>query len=723
MQPCQRFLIAVLFAFLTAMSANAAEENYRGECLVQTPFAYQENFEKINDASTAISADTVRGNQSEELVFEGNVVIRQAEREVRADQVQVLENPRQIKIKGNIAANDQDLFVTAEHGSMDDVSNVSTFNNVEYSLRNINASGSAAQVKRIGNQAILNSATYSTCPSGSPAWQIRAEEMVLDQGTGFGTAKNARFSFLGLPLLYTPGISFPINDQRKSGFLSPTIGQDSILGFELGVPFYWNISPQYDATITPHLLTKRGLMLENEFRFLTEKHRGTVNVNYLANDRQVSRDRYLYSLEYFGDPKKYWTTKIVGSAVSDDDYIEDFGNDLGFVSTSFLAREAELRYRDLYTKFSLSAKAYQAVDPNITNANRPYQLEPRLTYQRIFPQADRRLNVSVGGEFSRFTHPQRVEGNRIHVRPQLSYNYSNISGFIKPSVSLNLTGYQTDDEDITRSVPIFSFDSGLYFERFTSSGALQTLEPRLYYLYAPRRNQDSIPLFDTTEPPFGFNTLFRENRYTGIDRIGDANQISFAVSTRIQEENKSYETLSASIGQTIYFNDPEVTLNSDSVNPEARSGFVADLIYKPDANWSLRSSLSIDSDFDVQEVFKTSISYTGRSSELFNLEYINRRNELEQTGITTAWPIADRWTGLGRFLYSHRDSRSIEGLIGIEYDSCCWKVRFVAERHINDVGLAYDNAFYLQLLFKGLASIGKGSEILQKEITGYETFE
>jgi len=286
-----------------------------------------------------------------------------------------------------------------------------------------------------------------------------------------------------------------------------------------------------------------------------------------------------------------------------------------------------------------------------------------------------------------------------------------------------LTDYQTDAENLFRSIPMLSIDSGLYFERFTSSGALQTLEPRLYYLYATKRDQTDIPLFDTTEPPFGFNTLFRENRYTGIDRIGDANQISFAVTTRVQEESKSYETLRASIGQTIYFDDPEVTLNSSSVNPEARSGFVADLIYKPDANWSLRSSLSIDSDFDVTEVFKTSINYSRQTSQLLNLEYINRRNELEQTGITAAWPIADRWVGLGRWLYSHTDSSSIESLIGVEYDSCCWKIRLVAERHINDTGTDFENAFYLQLLFKGLASVGKGSEILQKEITGYETFE
>jgi len=430
-------LKVILIGIYFAAQSVAAAEPFSAECLVDSPYDLRgrDTGERINDASTSISADSVRGKQNEELIFEGNVVMRQAEREVRADRVQVLENPRRIRINGNVAANDQDLFVTAEHGSLDDASETSTFNNVNYSIGNINASGSAAQVMRVGNQAILNNATYSTCPGGDPAWQIRAEEMVLDQDTGFGTAKNARFSFMGLPLIYTPGVSFPISDQRKSGFLTPSIGQDSILGLVVGVPYYWNIAPQYDATLTPRLMTKRGIMFENEFRYVNEKHEGIFQVNYLPNDRQVSRDRYLFSVEHYSNPLENWSTSIVGSAVSDDDYIEDFGNDLGFVSTSFLAREAELRYRDLYTKFSFSAKAFQAVDPNITNANRPYQLEPRLTYQRIFPQSDRRLNVSVDAEFSRFAHPQRVEGNRLHIRPRLSYNYSNISGFIKPSLS------------------------------------------------------------------------------------------------------------------------------------------------------------------------------------------------------------------------------------------------------------------------------------------------
>lgn len=713
----QLFLVAQFFTIVHA------EIEFKDACLVQKPYSYSATDQSLLNGETTIEADTVSGTQGVELIFKGNVILRQPDREVRANEVHIYENPRRIEVIGNISAQDQDLFVTAGQGNMQNETNESVFNDVEYSLSNINASGNASRVSRTGNVATLEQATYSTCPGINPAWQIKAEELVLNQDTGFGSAKNASFSFMGVPLIYTPGVSFPISDQRKTGFLFPSMGQDSILGLEVALPFYWNIAPQMDATITPHIMTKRGLMLENQFRYLEQKHQGIFQVNYLPDDRQVNRDRYLYSIEHFSKPMANWSTAIVGSAVSDDDYIEDFGNDLGFVSTSFLSRSAELRYRDLYTTFALTTKGYQAVDPNITNANRPYHLLPRMTYRRKFPQQNHRLNVSVTGEYSQFTHPQRTEGERLHIRPNLSYNYSNISGFVRPSFSWHMSQYETDVGSFSRSVPIFSLDSGLFFERTTSEGALQTLEPRIYYLYAPNRDQSGIPLFDTTEPPFGFNTLFRENRYTGFDRIGDANQVSIAVTTRVQEEDKSYETLSASIGQTLYFNDPEVTLNSASVNPEARSGFVADVIYKPDAYWSLRSSLSIDSSLSDTEVFRSSVNYNGRAGQLFNLEHIYRRAELEQTGISAAWPIKDNWVGLGRWLYSHRDSGSIETLIGLEYDSCCWKIRAVAERHINDTGTDFENTFYLQLLFKGLASIGKGSEILQKEITGYETFE
>ncbi len=678
----------------------------------------------IKDNTTKIEADTVSGIEAEYLIFEGNVELYYSDKVITADKVEITESPRKIRIEGNVEVTDQDMIIRATEAKIRRNGKETDFSNVEYEFTNRQSYGKASSVKSRDGQATLFDASYTTCPGDNPAWELTAKNLTLDREAGFGTAKNAKFTFKGIPVLYTPFVSFPIDDRRKTGFLFPQFGQSNQSGLELSLPYYWNIAPWYDATITPRIFSRRGLMLENEFRYMGSTYQGSIQADYMANDQVTNKNRYMYSLDYVGRSiLDHWDVHLFGSGASDEDYLEDFGNNLGFVSTSFLTRQAEARFKDKYNDFTAILRGYQVIDPNISDATRPYHLLPRLELRSWIPLGNNRLKFNIQSEYSRFTHPQKTEGDRLNIIPKLTWNYIQSGYYVKPALSWHITHYQTDSENMTRSLPLFSVDSGLFFDKYLKNNDLISFEPRFFYLYADHRNQDEIPLFDTSEPSFSVATLFRENRFSGKDRIGDANQLSLALTGRYIENTKKYETLTASIGQIFYINDPQVTLAGANTISGNRSGFVSEITYRPDNNWFFRASFSMDSNWKTAETINANLGYKDQKNRLFNLEHVFHEDDIEQTGLSVAWPINDRWKGMGRWLFSHQDNRTLEILAGLEYESCCWKLRFINQRHVTGTLNDYNDRFYIQMVFKGVASVGKGSEILEKEISGYSTYE
>ncbi len=714
----------LLISILVIISCQIASAQNIENCAPPPQHINTDIARSSTDNTITIEADTVSGKEGEHLLFEGNVELNQKGKTIKADEVTITENPRKMRIEGNLEVVDQDMVIKAATAKIQNNGKDSEFTTVKYEFTSRHSYGKASSIRSNDSQAILSDASYTTCPGDNPAWELTAKKLTLNRESGFGTAKNAKFTFKGIPVLYTPFVSFPIDNRRKSGFLFPRVGQNNKSGLELSMPYYWNIAPQYDATLTPRFLSRRGLLLENEFRYMDNAYQGRIQVDYLPKDQVANNNRYMYSLDHVGKSLfGHWDIHLFGSATSDEDYLEDFGNNLGFISTSFLTRQAEARYQDKNNDFTALLRAYQVVDPNITNATRPYHLLPRLELKTRVPLENNLLKLNVLSEYSRFTHPQKTEGDRLNIVPRLSWNYITSGFYVKPALSWNITHYQTDLGDMTRSLPMLSLDSGLFFDKYLKNNDLLTFEPRFFYLYAATRNQDNIPLFDTSEPAFSVATLFRENRFSGKDRIGDANQLSFALAGRYVEHDKKYETLTASIGQIFYIDDPQVTLAGSNTISGNRSGFVSEITYRPDKNWFFRSSFAIDSDWKTTENVNTSLGYKDQDNRLFNLEHIYHKDDIEQTGFSVAWPINNRWRGLGRWLFSHQDSRTLEILAGLEYESCCWKLRLVNQRHVTDTLNDYNDSFYIQMVFKGVASVGEGSAILEKEISGYSTYE
>ena len=674
------------------------------------------------DQTTRVSADDVTGRYDDAVNFQGNVILEQAGRQIEASDVTITRD-RNIEARGGIRASDGKLDIRAAHAVFEDEGKFGQFTDVDYTYKPKHAYGKADEVTTEGNIVTLKNSTYSTCPTKKNGWEIKARKITLDRDKDLGTAKNAVFRFKDVPFFYLPTVTFPIGNQRKTGFLFPQIGRSDPTGAEIAVPFYWNIAPQFDATITPRIMSKRGVMLENEFRYLSSRHKGTVQGNYLANDNKTDEDRHLVALKHKGSLGEKWRLNLNGSHVSDDDYLDDFGNSLRLGSISHLQRQADIGYSERWFNFTALARSYQTIDPNISEANKPYRLQPQLNFRATLPKDLYGLTLSLDTEFTHFSHSLKTNGDRLDVVPRLSWRKDAPAWFFQPALNWHYTQYKLDNVDLDRELPVVSLDSGLFFERITKNENIQTLEPRLYYLYAPLRQQDDIPLFDTSEPVFSFPSLFRENRFSGRDRIGDADQLTFALTTRHLDGDNSHESWRASIGQILYFKDREVSLNNTASEVDSSSSFAAELSYTPSVEWFARSALVASKDLDETERFNFALGYRGDNHRLANLEHIYRRDDLQQTSISFGWPLNQRWRLLGRWLYSHDENRDIDILAGLEYESCCWKARLIGQRFVTDEENEFNNNISLQVVFKGLASLGKGSQLLQERITGYQTYD
>jgi LPS-assembly protein len=674
-----------------------------------------------------VNADEVQTEDSNSLRFTGSVTLQRDSQLLQADDIKVEDKPRRILAEGNITLRSEDYIFKSNTAELIDTQDVARFKDVEYQLIPRHAWGKAETIVRKAKVVSLDDATYSTCDPGNEDWIIKAKQIHLNQDKGMGIAYRASLSFKGLPFLYLPVASFPINDQRVSGLLFPDISNGERTGLELSLPFYWNIAPQWDATLTPRIMSDRGVMLQNQFRYLGEKYAGTIQTDYLDNDKQRDQKRYHYRLEHTSKLDDHWDLLLDGNIASDGDYLKDFSNSLDLSSTTHLERQAELHYGSRHLSAQIRAQAYQTLDETITEENQPYRRLPQVTLQASKPLLNEYANLGIETDFTRFTHDSLAEGMRLDIAPRLGFNLQTPGSFIKPAISWHYTHYDLDSDannprrDIVRKLPITTLDSGLIFERKASSERIQTLEPRLFYVQAPFRNQDDIPIFDTHEPSSIFSSLFRENRFSGIDRIGDTKQLTGALSSRLIDQQGGDELMRASLGQIYYFNDRKVTLPDETLSTDTRSDYVAELSLTPDRNWLGRASLVADSDFKKTRVGTMLLGYRGGKHKIANLEHRFRRDdEIKQTNFSVAWPINKNWRFLGRWLYSHGKNRDLEVLAGLEYESCCWKARLTSRRFILDDEEDYNSNINFQIVLKGLAAFGKGSHILEHSILGYE---
>ncbi|VAW78747.1 LPS-assembly protein LptD @ Organic solvent tolerance protein precursor [hydrothermal vent metagenome] len=579
-------------------------------------------------------------------------------------------------------------------------------------------------------------ALYTTCPQDSNAWSMHANRVTLNKNTGVGVARNARLNLKGVPVLYTPYISFPLDDRRKTGFLMASFGSSDKSGFELKTPFYWNIAPNYDATITPRYLQNRGTQVNSEFRFLQPGQKGLVHVEYLDKDdiTDDTRSRIIVRNAMRFSPNL--TANINYDRVSDKDYLIDLGDSLKLASVTHLKRTGQINYTTSWWQLGLQVDDYQTVDKTITKQNRPYQRLPRIALRADSPIRPGGIETQLTSEIVRFDASQRVTANRIDLWPSASLPIRGAAFDSTPKIGLRYTSYKLENQisgnpdNPDRSTPFFSMDNTLYLERnfaFGTNKYTQTLEPRLFYLYVKGDNQKDLPLFDTSAPTFTYRELFEENRFNGADRMGDANQAALALTTRFIDPDSGAEKLRASVGQLYYFANRNVMLNNSAPETDSTSDIAAELELALSSAWSGKIDLIWDPQSDSTQRANARIQYRPGYRKIINLSYRFLKDSQNQIDASVLWPLSPNWHVVGRWYYDINDSQKLETLAGIEYDNCCWGIRFLTRDFIdsgsraNNIDSRANNRIYMaQFVLKGLATFGSKIEsILGKGVLGY----
>ncbi len=583
-------------------------------------------------------------------------------------------------------------------------------------------------------------ARYSTCKPGEDDWYLRVNELALDRATNTGTGHHGRIEFQGVPILYLPYMTFPLNSDRKSGFLSPTFGSSSKSGLEVSIPYYLNLAPNFDATLTPKLFSKRGMQLGSEFRYLGKFQFGQFDSEYLPGDRIADRDRYLVAGRHFQNLAAWslpnWSAALQAQKVSDDNYFRDLSTKIANTAQTNLPREATLNYGTPFGNFGARVLAFQTLQDPAQPVVAPYRLAPQITFNAQ-PARWNRVEFNTTGEYTDFMHPTLVNGRRFLIYPSAAVPFATSWGFVTPKVGFHATRYDLTRnagafEGGTRNVPIVSLDSGVTFERnlqFSSGTVTQTLEPRLFFLYVPFRDQTKLPRFTTSETDFSFAQIFNENLFVGGDRISDARQMTAAVTTRFIEDITGIERLRAALGQRYYFRPQQVTLTGGALGLSgtqtgdiSRSDLLAAVSGQLSDTWNLDSGFQYSTSDSAVKKANVSARYQDLNGRLLNLSYRYTRDAIHQADISTQFPLGRAgpgWTLLARTNYSIRDRKLLEGLFGVEYNHGCWEFRLVAHR-FTTAAQQYSNSVQFQLELKGLSKLGINPlETLRQNIAGY----
>ncbi|MGH8488286.1 MAG: LPS-assembly protein LptD [Gammaproteobacteria bacterium] len=698
--------------------------------------------------SIKVMADRVEVLEENVSTFVGGVSLVREQQAVVADLLTYERGQGVIEAEGNLLLWDPTLFWSGKYGRLDLDNDRAHLEYGEYRLLQRRGRGGARVINLDTRENVtdLKDVDYTTCGGKVPDWQLAARRMKLDHTEEWGEAESVVLRVRETPVFYLPYITFPISDKRKTGFLPPTVGTTSDGGFDLSTPYYWNIAPQHDATVQPRILSNRGVMLGGQYRYLLERGEGELDVEYLPADAEFEDEsRSLVGFTHEQDfARQRGHAFLTFNRVSDSEYFEDFGSNLAVSSTRYLPRRADISYRGDYFNVRGRLHGFQTIDPTIPVLKRPYERLPQIFFSTRLPARDREINLDFFGEATYFDRDDGVIGGRINLKPVVSYPVYAAGGFLVPRVSLEHTQYYLEntaeaDNRPNRTLPIVSLDSGLVFERdldFAALPAVQTLEPRIFYLYIPEQDQDDLPIFDTAEYDISFGQLFRENRFSGLDRLGDANQIAVAVTSRITNRDTGWEHLRASVGQIFHFEDRRVTLpdrrdpagiaEPDDTDPV--SEIVAELTTRLPNGLSARGDLFWDPNEATVQKGLIGLRYGPDPDTVVNADYRIRRDIeglgqtlIEQTDLGFSWPLDPNWSVIGKWTYSLDTQETLEAAGGFEYDSCCWGVRAVARRFLSSDTGEFDNAFFVQIELKGLAGFGRSTtSYLKRSIPGYE---
>ncbi len=700
------------------------------------------------DSAKFVEADRIETQHDKDVVATGNVVLRQRGATIRADRVDYRGDEQTATATGSVRlerAGDSASGPRLVYRLDDDTGEMDMpeFEFPKTPERRIATRGEAARaVLEPDRTSRLFEAQYTSCPAPREDWFLRVHELELDSTRNVGTAYGSTVYFLGLPILYSPYLTFPLDNKRRSGFLAPTFGSSGKSGFEASLPYYWNIAENLDATLTPKVFTKRGVQLGGEFRYLEPKFGGQLDGEYLPHDRIAERDRWFAGIRHVHQLWPGWTAALNAQAVSDNNYFRDLSTRIALTSQTNLPRDAAIAYNDETWSFSTRALTYQTLqDPLGPPVPIPYRILPQVLFSGA-RQNVHGFDWQVASEMSNFSHPSLVEGQRFVAYPSVSVPLRRSYGYVIPKAGYHYTAYSLQSnaqglEDGPRGLPIASVDSGLYFDRTVQFGGRsfeQTLEPRLYYLYVPFKDQSRLPNFTTVEMDFNFAEIFTENRFVGGDRIGDANQLTFGLTSRMIESATGLERVTASLGQVYYFRPPRVTLG-ETVSDAKSSDILAAVSSQVTPSVNFHAGFQYTPSLHRSEKATIAAQYNPVPGSVVNAAYRYARGTLDpradpslqagisQIDLSAQWPILRNISGVARWNWSTKDRKLIEGLVGFEYNADCWQLRAVAHRFITATQ-TYSTSFQIQLELTGLSRIGINPlETLRQNIAGYRRTE
>ena len=665
-----------------------------------------------------------------DAVLSNGVAVQQGEFRFDADSGKFDRDESSLALFGNIRYSGGGANIVGQEALLSYLYGRVEFRDAVFQL-GYGASRGAASLLRIdqSGKIRLRGVNYTSCPPDKDDWIVKADRITLNTVDGVGEARNLSLRFKDVPILYTPYLSFPISAQRKTGFLLPNIGQSGLNGLDISLPWYWNIAPNYDATFTPRLLSRRGVQLTASARYLTEFSSGNVEVAHLPGDDLTRLDRTLFRWNNTTDFGDRWRAFADITDVSDDQYLEDLGGSLSSASATHLDRTVGLAYLGRQWRADARATLYQTIDDQIIAEDEPYRLLPAIRVQGLWDDIGRGFGVGFDAEVTHFERELGVTGERFHVAPSLSWEVDGGGYYVRPELQWLYTHYRLKpeadpiDETQTRSLPIATLDAGLRFERELQGGALrQTLEPHIYYVHVPFRDQSDIPVFDTILPVASLEQLYRANRYIGLDRIGDTDQLTFGVSTRLATSDTGRTVLRATLGQTRYLSTQSVILPGETTQAGNSSDYIAELSLNFWGDWNvdLTQQWNTERDESTQSEFR--LQYNPGDGRVVNVAYRFRRDAVDQGDISWSWPIASQWNVVGRYNYSFLERASLERFVGVEYESCCWGLRIVSRRYISRRDGTADTSVAIQLELKGLTSVGDPADkLLERGILGYTT--
>lgn len=705
-----------------------------------------------------------------EVSMAGNIVLSQGYRRLKADQASMDRNSHELEIDGNVEIREPDLLLRAQSANVNTNTGLGHFNNASFLQHSNGSRGQAKLITRNSADTLeLEQGSITQCTPDDEVWSIQAGEIHIDNAEGWGSAKHARLNIRQVPVLYLPYMTFPIDDRRKSGFLAPTFARGDDNGIEINTPYYFNLAPNYDATLAPHYIAERGTMVELELRQLSrfgqwtlagaqlndEKYRRPNPLLPVDDSIPIRENRWLGSVDQQGRIFGI-NTAIDYAKVSDRDYFRDLSTDsLDIKRALHLNQQLELGYRNDAWQADVTVQQFQTIDDQL---DQQYQLMPRVSLERHQSGANFHPEWFFQAEFTDFQHDQAIDqggtfvtGQRAYAEAGASYPMRWAGGFIIPSAKVRNINYDLDafnpgdDDSPSATAPLATLDMGLQFERSTSIGGkalIQTLEPRLYYFYSDYEQQGSHPDFDTRELNFSYSQLFRDTRFSGNDRLDDANQASVGISSRFIDDSNGREILTLSLGQIFYFEDRQVQLNGiGGVDSRSNSMIASSIQYQPYDQLWLTNEMLWDSRRDKLQEGGLGFHYQSDRNSLYNLGYRYRREgannigtglrDLSQADASMVLPIDKHWSLFARYRYDIEENRSLDDLFGFQYEDCCWMLRLLYQQGLeNEYELAGDTvverdyAFILEFQLKGLGSLGsKARGILENNILGYEDLD